>query len=93
MNIIEYIGRKIDGLPTHDSKDLIHAKMHQTIISRNINYKYDLSCKKTDNFMFGAISPVIDTDDLIDSNDLEKKAAEIYRFYNDKWTIKTLYIV
>ncbi len=53
MNIIEYIGRKIDGLPTHDSKDLIHAKMHQTIISRNINYKYDLSCKKTDNFMFG----------------------------------------
>lgn len=80
MSIFTYLEKIFNGLPTYDSGELIAAKKY--LPSLNVydsKSNYDLYSREMDPFMFGAITPKSDTDDLLNSRQLEKMASEIYK--------------
>ena len=80
MNIFTYLGKKFYGISTHDSKKLIAAKKYQPSFNAcQLDSNFDLHKKEIDPFMFGAITPISDADDLLDSKQIEKKASDIYK--------------
>lgn len=83
MSILTYLGKVFNGLPAYDSEDLIAAKeYHPSFSIHDLSSKYDLYSRKTDPFMFGAIAPENDENDLLESKELEKIAGEIYKLYS-----------
>lgn len=80
MNIFTYIERKCFGLPTYDSEELIAAKRYRpSLDNHEPELGYDLYIRGTDQFMFGVIAPMSDENDLLDSNQIEERASELYK--------------
>ena len=80
MSILTYLEKVFNGLPTYDSEKLIAAKKYLPSLSaEHSSSSYDLYSKKIDPFMFGAITPASDENDLLSSKQLEKRASEIYK--------------
>jgi len=80
MNIITYLGKILYGLPTYDSSELIAAKnYHPSMNYNDSDFSYDLYRKDMDSFMFGAISPINNKNDLLNSKELEARANKIYK--------------
>jgi len=83
MSIFNYIKRKFYGLPAHDSKELISAKRHRSSYdNQETKLDYDLHIRKIDQFMFGTTVPMSDENDLLNSNQLERRVNEIYKLCN-----------
>ena len=79
MNIITYLEKAFFGLPTHDTGRLISAKKYRPSSDTSSSASpYDLYRKEMDPFMFGAITPTCDANDLLSSKQLETLASEIY---------------
>lgn len=82
MKIFTYLEKIAFGLPTYDSGSLIAAKKYRpSLDSSSPVSPYDLYKKKVDPFMFGAITPTNDANDLLSSSQLEERAHEIYDLY------------
>ena len=82
MGILGYLGKKIYRLPTYDSKELIAAKRYRPPSSAPAETGYDLHTRGTDPLMYGAIAPISDADDRLDSRQIEARAKEIYQLYS-----------
>lgn len=83
MSFLKYLSRKFYGLPAYDSKELTAAKKyHPSSNHYDSSAEYDLHVKEMDPFMFGAIAPMNDSNDLLTSDQLEKKANDVYSLYN-----------
>ena len=82
VGIFGYLGKIIYRLPTYDSKELIAAKRYQAPSLALTEIGYDLHNRDTDPLMYGAITPVNDADDLLDSSQIEARAKEIYQLYS-----------
>ena len=79
MNTFDYLQKVFLRLPTYDSAELIAAKKYSPNPHNTSSaMPYDLCSKKMDPFMFGAITPVSDADDLLSSKEVEGKASLIY---------------
>lgn len=83
MNFIRYISRKISGLPTTESAELIIAKQaiqKNTTTSYDSFFEsgYDLVSRPLDLHTYGAISPQLQDEDCISSSKLEKLAEDVY---------------
>jgi len=80
MSVFTYLERIFFGLPTYDSGQLIAAKKYKpTLDDSSFSSPYDLSEREMDPFMFGAIAPTSDVNDLLSSKQLEERTNEIYR--------------
>jgi hypothetical protein len=80
MSLFKALERMAFGLPAEDSDALIAAKNFRPSAGISVPVaSYDLHGKELDPFMFGAIAPKSDADDLLDSKELQKRAQEIYQ--------------
>ena len=74
MNIFTYLGKKFYGISTHDSEKLIAAKKYQpSFNAHQLGSNFDLHKREIGPFMLGAIKPISDACDLLDSKQIEKK--------------------
>jgi hypothetical protein len=79
MSFFAYIDNILRGVSTTDSIELVRAKEYKG--SNSVNYShvaYDISYKKVDEFMFGAITAKADRSDLLSSKELSIEAKKLY---------------
>jgi len=80
MSIFNYLEKVFNGLPTYDSGKLIAAKKHRPTLNAHESISnYDLHSRDMDPFMFGAIAPKSDANDLLNSKQIAEMASEIYK--------------
>ena len=87
MGFLEYISRKLVGLPGIESDEVIAARSYnpagrpaiaETILTDS---SYDLNERPLDLFTYGAISPQPNEEDSVSSEDLHKLAEEARRSF------------
>ncbi len=85
MNLVEYVIRKVSGLPTVESPELISARMHaQDPVERTEMLLCDPHFQPMDPGMFGAISPMPKEKDFLSSSELHDRAESVVSYFNDR---------
>ena len=83
MGVFDYIIRRLHHLPAYDSEQVVAAKHYQSKPNElDSKSGYDLHYKKTDLYMFGAISPESDANDRLSSQQIEDKAKMLYQSFS-----------
>ena len=73
MNIFTYLRKKFYGISTHDLEKLIAVKKYQpSFNTHQLGSNFDLHKREIGPFMLGAIKPISDACDLLDSKQIEK---------------------
>ena len=88
MSFVQYLSRKLAGLPPVESAELIEAKYHSlhknSLASSSLFLEsdYDLRGRPLDLHTYGAISPILQEEDCISSLQLEELAEKSYKQFN-----------